>query len=88
MHNCIDSCCIYTARLSPALNESSEIQCFEHSDAIEICDGIIFDSRDCHICGLHKTDLSQLMSPSLVPRLSPKVLQATKAVRRPGNEAR
>ena len=29
--------------MSPALNRSSEIQCFENSDAIEICNGIIFD---------------------------------------------
>ena len=29
--------------LSPALNGSSEIQRFEHSDVIEIRDGIIFD---------------------------------------------
>ena len=39
MYSCIDSCCIYTACLSPALNRSSEIQCFERSDTIEICDG-------------------------------------------------
>ena len=29
--------------LSPALNGSSEIWCFERSDAIEISNGIIFD---------------------------------------------
>ena len=43
MHNCVDSCRIYTAHLSPALNRSSEIQRFERSDAIEICNGIISD---------------------------------------------
>ena len=39
MCNCIDSCRIYTARLSPALNGSSEIWRFECS---EIRNGIIF----------------------------------------------
>ena len=29
--------------MSPTLKGSSAIQCFEHSDAIEICDGIIFN---------------------------------------------
>ena len=29
--------------MSPALNGSSAIQCFERGDAIEICDGITFD---------------------------------------------
>ena len=29
--------------MSPALNESSAIRHFKHSDAIEMCDGIIFD---------------------------------------------
>ena len=28
--------------MSPALNGSSEMQCFECSDAIEICHGLIF----------------------------------------------
>ena len=42
---------IYTARLSPALNGSSEIRCFERSDTIEIHNGIIYSisTRDCHI---------------------------------------
>ena len=31
------------AHMSSALNGSSVIQCFERSDAIEICDGITFD---------------------------------------------
>ena len=35
--------CISTARLSPALNGSSEIRSLECSDAIEIHNGIIFD---------------------------------------------
>ena len=43
MHNCVDSCHIYTAHLSPALNESSDIRHFERSDTIEIRNGIIFD---------------------------------------------
>ena len=43
MRSCVNACYMYTVRLSPALNGSSEIQCFEHSDRIEICDGIIFD---------------------------------------------
>ena len=34
---------IYEARMSPALNGSSAIRCFERSDAIEIRDGITFD---------------------------------------------
>ena len=42
LHSRIDSCCIYTARLSSAVNRSSNIQYFECSDAIEICDGIIY----------------------------------------------
>ena len=42
-HNCVDSCRIHTARLSPALNGSSEIRRFERSDAIEIRNGIIFN---------------------------------------------
>ena len=48
MRSCIDGCCIYTARLSPALNGSSEIQCFERSDAIEIRVRITI-TRDRHI---------------------------------------
>ena len=43
MRNCVNSCRIYTARLSPTLNGSSEIRCFECSDAIEIRNGIIID---------------------------------------------
>ena len=34
---------IYEARMSPALNRSSATQLFEHSDATEIRNGIIFD---------------------------------------------
>ena len=33
----------YGSRLSPALNGTSAIRRFEHSDTIEMCDGIIFD---------------------------------------------
>ena len=43
MCSCIDNSCIYTARLSPALNGSSEIWHFECSNAIEIRGGIMFD---------------------------------------------
>ena len=35
--------CIGKARMSPALNGSSVIRRFKHSDAIEIRDGITFD---------------------------------------------
>ena len=35
--------CIYEAHMSPALNRSSAIWRFEHSNAIEIHDGITFD---------------------------------------------
>ena len=34
--------CIYEARMSPALNVSSAIRCFKHSNAIEIHNGITF----------------------------------------------
>ena len=40
--------------MSPALNRSSVIRCFERSDAIEIRDGII-STRDCHICDVYTT---------------------------------
>ena len=29
--------------MSPALNGSSVLQCFEHSNVIEICNGVMFD---------------------------------------------
>ena len=35
--------CIYEARMSPALDGSSAIWHFKHSNAIEICNGITFD---------------------------------------------
>ena len=34
---------IYTARMSPALNESSALECFECSNAIELRNEIMFD---------------------------------------------
>ena len=40
---CVNATTIDASRLSPALNGSSEIRCFERSDAIEIHDGIIFN---------------------------------------------
>ena len=43
LHRFIRYLCIYEVRVSPVLNGSSVIQCFEHSDAIEIHDGISFD---------------------------------------------
>ena len=43
---------IYTACTSPTPNGSSALQCFEHSNAIEICNGIMFDFYPAlpHIC--------------------------------------
>ena len=38
-----DCSCIYEARMNPALNGSSAIRHFEHSNAIEMRDRIIFD---------------------------------------------
>ena len=43
-YSCVDSCCIYTACFSPALNGRSEIWRFERSDVIKFHDGIIFHS--------------------------------------------
>ena len=43
LHRFIRYLCIYEVRVSPALNESSVIWCFKHSDAVEIHDGITFD---------------------------------------------
>ena len=42
---------IYKVGMSLAFNESSTIQCFKHSNAIKICDGII--SQDCHCTWVH-----------------------------------
>ena len=44
---------VYEVRMSPALNGSSAIRRFKHSDAIEIRDGITFDFYTGlpHICG-------------------------------------
>ena len=39
----VEYSCIYEARMSSALNESSAIWCFKHSKAIEIRNGITFD---------------------------------------------
>ena len=39
----INTCHVYTARMSPALNGSSALQRFERSNAIEIRNGIMFD---------------------------------------------
>ena len=41
---------IHTAHVSPALNRSSVLEHFECSNAIEICNGIMISTRDCHIC--------------------------------------
>ena len=43
LRNCVDSCHIYIACLSPALNGNSEIRRFERSDAIGIRNRIISD---------------------------------------------
>ena len=34
---------VYTARMNPALNGSSALERFERGNAIEICNGIMFD---------------------------------------------
>ena len=39
----INTCHVYTASMSPALNRSSALQHFERSNAIEIRNGIMFD---------------------------------------------
>ena len=39
----INICHVYTVRMSPALNGSSALQCFERSNAIEIHNRIMFD---------------------------------------------
>ena len=43
---------IYTMHMSPILNGSSEIQCFEHRDVVGIRNGITekcsFSTQDCH----------------------------------------
>jgi len=39
----INTCHIYTVRMSSALNGSSALQHFERSNAIEIQNGIMFD---------------------------------------------
>ena len=47
-----------------ALNGSSAIRCFKHSEAIEIRDGIIFDStQDCVFVFLQIWDLRNMRSP-------------------------
>ena len=43
LRSCMNILWIYEAHMSPALNGSSAIQCFEGSDAIEIRNGITFD---------------------------------------------
>ena len=45
--------------MSPALNGSSAVRCFEHSDAIEICNGIILDFYMGlpHICSAQSENL-------------------------------
>ena len=46
----VNAATIDASRLSPAPNGSSEIRCFERSNAIEIRDGIISDfTTDCQI---------------------------------------
>ena len=42
---------VYTVRMSPVLNRSFMLECFERGSAIKICNGIMFIStQDCHIC--------------------------------------
>ena len=39
----INTCHVYTVRMSPALNGSSVLECFERGNAIEIHNGIMFN---------------------------------------------
>ena len=39
----INTCHVYTVRMSPALNGSSTLEHFEHSNVSEIRNGIMFD---------------------------------------------
>ena len=41
--------CIYTARMSPALNGNPALQHFECDNVIGICNGIIISTPHCHI---------------------------------------
>ena len=58
LHECVN---IYKVCVSPALNGSSAIWCFEHGDAVEIFSSI--STRDCHIC--YKTYKVANVSPSV-----------------------
>ena len=49
---------IYTACMSPTLNRSCALQCFEGGNAMEICNGIMFDVN----WDFHKYILSSLHS--------------------------
>ena len=42
LHRSLTYWCYYVARMSTALNRSSEIKRFEHTNVTEICDGIMF----------------------------------------------
>ena len=41
LHRHVKYLCIYTVHMSPALNGSSVLQRFKHSNTIEICNGMI-----------------------------------------------
>ena len=74
MRNCVDSCRIYTVRLSPALNGSSEIRRFERSDAIEIRNRIIifdFYTGLTHIVSDLSCSIALIMSYRQFPSFRP-----------------
>ena len=52
------------ARMSSALNRSSAVWRFEHYDAIEICDGIIFDSTIMRLPHIASSKTCRKISPS------------------------
>ena len=54
----MNTCHIYTARMSPALNGSSALQRFERSNAIEIHNGIMFDFYPDTLYILHELEVN------------------------------
>ena len=63
--------CIFAAIMSPSLNECFALQCFEHGNVVELCNGILFDfyMRLPHI---ECPSLCQLQQLPQVWRLSPQ----------------
>ena len=75
LHRLIRYSCIYAVRMSPTLNESSALQCFERGNVVEICNRIMlyFYSGLPHIhwtCWWSDTFITETHEPSLVPTLS------------------